>query len=136
MEKVAAGYPPINEVDRIGWHLHDFDKLSALKVTHGPSGGYEFFINIDNAFLLTQLSQAKAADRPNVKFWFKYGLVLAALAMLKQPSPNAAGPAANDGQGEADLDAVAASCNGLARAIVPIIHALGRTPQSAIEALA
>ena len=136
LEKVAAGFPPINEVDRTGWHLHDFDKRSALKVTHGPNGGYEFFINIDNAFLLTQLSQAKGADRPNVKFWFKYGLVLAALAMLKQPSPNGAGPDSNDGQGEVDLDAIAASCNGLARAIVPIIRALGRTPQSAIEALA
>lgn len=136
VEKVAAGFPPINEVDRHGWLLHDFDKLSALKIAHGPNGGYEFFINIDNAFLLTQLSQSKVTDRPNVKFWFKYGLVLAALAMLKQPEPTAAGPHSNGERGEVDLDSIAASCNGLARAIVPIIRALGRTPQSAIEAMA
>lgn len=135
-QRVAAGFPPINEVDRSGWELHDFDKLSALKIAHGPNGGYEFFINIDNAFLLTQLSQAKGTDRPNVKFWFKYGLVLAALAMLKQQPSKGSEPKGGGGDDEVDLDAIATSCNGLARAIVPIIHALGRTPQSAIEALA
>ena len=134
-EKVAAGFPLITEVDRGAWDAHDFNKLSALKVTHGPDGGYEFFVNIDNAFLLTQLSHSRGPDRPNIKFWFKYGLVLAALGMIKQQVPDGQGPEESE-QAEVDLDAVARGCDGLARAIVPIIRALGRPPQDALDALA
>ncbi len=135
-DKLVAGFPPVNEVDRSGWAPHGFTKLSALKVVHGLEGGYEFFVNIDNAFLLTQLSQSKAADRSSVKFWFKYGLVLAALAMIKQQSVEE-DHADEHGDGEeVDLDAIGASCDGLARAIVPIIRALGKTPQLVSEEVA
>jgi hypothetical protein len=135
-EKVAAAFPPISEVDRASWAIHGFNKYSALKIANSPEGGFEFFVNVDNAFLLSQISSAKGADRPHIKFWFKYGLVLAALAMLKSGASSDGQSADKSHENEVDLDAVADSCNGLARAIVPIVRALGRTPQATIEALA
>ena len=78
--------PPIpHEVRKEAWDTRtpSFDEFTAIQVCNDGSGGYDFYINMDNAYLLTELSQDKDTDRPLVKFWFKYGLMLCAMGMLQ-----------------------------------------------------
>src|SRR5262249_7428923 len=60
------------------------DSHIALQVRHDDKGQHEYFLNTNNAFLITELSRAKDDEKPLVKFWFKYGLLLCALGMLKE----------------------------------------------------
>ena len=106
-------------------------QFSSLRITHNDDGGYDFFLNVDNAFLLTELTRCKTEDRPLIKFWFKYGLALCALGMIQEARRQAQaeneGGEQPDDDGE-DLQKVAGYCNGIARVIVPVIRALYRGP--------
>jgi hypothetical protein len=112
-------------------------------VKHDANGGYDFFVNVDNAFLLTEMIRAKDGDRPLVKFWFKYGLALCAMGMLqeqkrrseaKEATDSDAHPS-EDGDGDAkageDLPKIGDYCSGVGRVIIPIIRTLYRPPQRA-----
>jgi hypothetical protein len=105
--------------------------FSSLRIKHNDDSGYDFFLNVDNAFLLTELTRCKSEDRPLIKFWFKYGLALCALGMIQEGKRQA--EAEDDGGKPEDDDAddlqkVAGYCNGIARVIVPVIRALYRGP--------
>ncbi len=103
--------------------------------------GYDFFLNVDNTFLLTELSKVKEADQPLIRYWFKYGLVLCGLGILhdqirKQNIATKAskGNGENDGEDEEEsgenLKLLSKACSGLAQVIVPIIRALYRGPEA------
>jgi hypothetical protein len=111
----------------------------SLEVRHDSNGGLEYFLNTDNAYLVTELTRAKEEDKPLVKFWFKYGLLLCALGMLKEQQERAEvkacaknGDEAND-DGEPtsadDLKQVNLYCDGIARVIISIVRTLYRGPQ-------
>ncbi len=115
---------------------------SALEIKHDDKGGYDFLLNVDNAFLLTELTRAKEDDRPLIKFWFKYGLALCALGMLQEEKRRREGdPASGEKQGTngdredeptesgEDLKRIGTYSSGLARVIVPVIRALYRGPR-------
>ncbi len=121
--------PPIRDVHR------PETPYMALEVKHDDKGAYEFFLNLDNTFLLTELTRSKEDDRSLILYWFKYGLALCALGILqdekrrvetqKDSNANESDP---DEPKEVDLTRVGQTCDGLARVIVPIIRALYRGP--------
>lgn len=121
--------PPIRDV-----HRPDLP-YTALEVKHDDKGAYEFFLNLDNTFLLTELTRSKEDDRSLILYWFKYGLPLCALGILqdetrrveiqRDSNGNTSDP---DESKEVDLTRVGQTCDGLARVIVPIIRALYRGP--------
>ena len=112
---------------------------SSLRISHNADGGYDFFLNVDNAFLLTELRRAKEEDQSLVKFWFKYGLALCALGMIQEGKRQSEAHEKAEENGEEngapgegdDLLKIASFCNGIARVIVPVIRALYRGPQPA-----
>jgi hypothetical protein len=130
--RTALAMPNIVEISKEEWDQQapPFTKFDALQVKHDGQGGFDFLLNIDNTFLLTELSRAKETDRPLVKYWFKYGLVLAALGMLKhaeRKDKQIQADGKDDGEdddNEVDVQAVSLSCSGLAQVIVPIIRSL------------
>ena len=107
----------------------------SLEVRHNGDGGLEYFLNTDNAYLVTELTRAKEEDRPLLKFWFKYGLLLCALGMLKEQQERADMKAKGELESEDevtsvdDLKQVGFYCNGISRVIIPIIRTLYRGPQ-------
>jgi hypothetical protein len=107
------------------------EPYSSLRISHNEEQGLDFFMNVDNAFFLTELKRAKEEDRPLVKYWFNYGLTLCALGMIqelrrRQEAAKKSGED-NGAEGE-DLGQIMGFCNGLARVIVPVIRALYRGP--------
>ena len=71
------------------WGAHDFDELSVLKVVHvgtpiDPQAPvYDFFINVDNKFLLHSQKE-RPANAELLRKQFVYGFVLVGLALLQE----------------------------------------------------
>jgi len=74
-----------------------------------------------------------------VKFWFDYGLVIAALGMIRHQKRLAEKEASNnknrhidddDTEDTVELEEINKYCDGLAQVIVPIIRTLNRGPVS------
>ncbi len=137
----ALAMPNIVDVRRDDWEKRKppFTPHTAVQLKHDDKGGYDFFLNVDNAYLLTELQRAKEMDRPLVTFWFKWGLVLAAMGMLQEEKQHAEAKPDADSEAqceEAEKDAgqslqdIARRCDGLARVIIPIIRALYRGPHA------
>ena len=87
--KKPDGYalPKIIEVSKDGrtghsWEQQSFNEHSALKVKGSEEDGYDFFVNIDNIHLLSELKPAKSSDIQAIQAKYKFGLVLIGLALL------------------------------------------------------
>ena len=112
--------------------FYQFNEHSAVKIANNNEGdGYDFYINIDNKFLINELHRAKEDEKGLVKHWFVWGIVLAGLGMLgelhryqKEKESNGE----ENGRREYDLDAVSYFCAGVARVVVPIIRSLYKGP--------
>lgn len=124
------------------WKTFDDPNIS-LQIRHDDQGVPEYFANQNNQYLIAELLRAKDDDKPLVKFWFKYGLLLCALGMLKTQQERAEAAAQRDdekdetngdGAGTDNLKLVSAHCDGIARVIIPIIRTLYRGPQAAVAA--
>lgn len=125
--------PDIREVRRDKWTdpQFQFDEFSAVKIINADEGnGYIFFVNMDNRFLINELHKTKEEEGALVRHWYKYGVVLSALGILKEIQRVAEeGTTTEDEEPEhLDLEKVGRFCAGLARVVVPIIRALHRGP--------
>ena len=75
---------PVYESD---WELQGFDKYSALKAIHDTSddelsGFHDYYVNMDNIYLNTELKATK--ENPEiVKARWQYGMVLIGMALLR-----------------------------------------------------
>lgn len=132
---VVLALPTIKEVHKGEWNSFDppFTQYDALRVRHDGKGGYDCFVNVDNSFLLTEVARARDEERQLFKYWFVYGLVLAAMGMIRHNRRLAATAVAaaedggafdNEAEGAEDLDVVSRHCSGIAQVIVPIVRSL------------
>jgi hypothetical protein len=81
--------PNIIEVTKDGRTGHDwleqsFNRDSALRVKGSDEDGFDFFVNIDNIHLLTELKAAKNIELKAVEAKYKFGLVLVGIALLQE----------------------------------------------------
>jgi len=126
--------PDIREVRRDKWqdpHFR-FDEYSAVRIDNADDdgSGYIFFINMDNRFLINELHKTKEEEGALVRHWFKYGIVLSALGIIKELE-RLRGEAKTGDSDEAeplDLSNLSRFCAGLARVVVPMIRALHKGP--------
>jgi len=125
------------EVRKPDWARQGFKhEYEALKLKRSENG-LDFFVNIDHPALVTEMSNPKEDPRL-IKFWFKWGLTLAALAMVRnvEESGKRGGNGSNgrtsrdrnDDSDGPDLEQISIACDGLARAIIPIIRSLHDGP--------
>lgn len=76
--------PKIREVRRSEWDKYGFDKESALKVMDTGEGGYDFYINMDNIYLLTEIKGRFKSDPKVLEAQYKFGMVLIGMSLLKE----------------------------------------------------
>ncbi len=79
----TLGLPNVVEVRMDEWKLHGFDRYSALRVVDSGDSGYDFYVNIDNVYLGTEIKNANGVDVHLLKTQFEYGMVLLGLALIK-----------------------------------------------------
>lgn len=133
--------PHIREVTKEQWisMAPPFTVLDALRVRQDGEGGYDFYLNVDNSFLLTELSRRGDVEKPLIKYWFKYGLTLCALGLLQQLQSIEKQSVNGDNKGDGEVtfgeerigdpvDFVNQTMTGLARVIIPVIRSLYRGP--------
>lgn len=130
---VALSLPQIQLVSRADWERFDppFHSHEALRVKHDGEDGYDYYVNVDNAYLLTELDHAKDDDKPRVRFWFNHGLVIAAVGLIKHGERRTTNHTEGGSKFQSDielqsLDDVNEAGNGLARVIVPLIRSLSQ----------
>lgn len=76
--------PNVTEVFKEEWDNHGFTKESALKVIQDGNGGYDFFVNMNNIYLQTEIKPI-ASDELKTKLLkarYKYALVMIGLSVL------------------------------------------------------
>ena len=117
--------PTPKEVTRAEWNpeVGIEGPFDAFRIKHSPEDSYDFFVNVDNAWLINELSNQKN-DPEQVRYWFKWGLALAALGMLRQPNNTRKQDENLGDDGGPDLDTVGRACDGLARVIIPMFRVL------------
>lgn len=132
---VRLSTPKYQEVQKADWEKFNFTQYDSLSVRNDGQGGYDYFVNVDSAFLIRELKQTKDDGRP-LKLWFIWGLILAAMGMLNHEerlSREQAKMNKNNGDAQGDeeeedrrdrLESINRACNGLAETIIPIIRSL------------
>jgi hypothetical protein len=112
--------PTIIEVSRDGrtghsWEQQSFTEESALKVKGSEEDGYDFFVNVDNIHLLSEIKPAKSIEVQVIQAKYKFGLVLLGLALLnetnKQQKPDE----------QEEMDTVFTTIEKVSKAVSPII---------------
>jgi len=76
--------PNMKEVRRSDWDKYGFDKESALKVKDTGEGEYDFYINMDNIYLLTEIKGRFESDPKVLEAQYKFGMVLIGMSLLKE----------------------------------------------------
>ncbi len=76
--------PNIIEVRSTEWDKYGFDKEGALRVRDTGEDGYDFYINMDNIYLLTEIKGRLKSDPKVLEAQYKYGMVLIGMSLLKE----------------------------------------------------
>lgn len=123
--KKSDGYalPNIIEVPKYNWEKHSFNENSALKVKDSGETGYDFFVNIDNIHLLSELKLAKSSEIKAIQAKYKFGLVLIGLALLNDYD-NDNMPEENEG-GDGIFTTIEKISKAISPVIIPMIDTLG-----------
>ena len=85
-KKSQLDLPNLIEITKDEWNSDDykdfgFNNLSALKV-RGVDNSYDFFINMDNYFLLTEIKGNGKTDASILKARYKFGMVLLGISLI------------------------------------------------------
>lgn len=120
--------PNIYEVREDQWEEADFmmGPSDAIRIKSvGDEDGYDFYVNMDNQYLINEIRRNRVEDPRILEYWFKMGLSLTASSMLELPAFKHRQFAQPDNEAIENITA------GLARVIVPIVRRLREGPDAA-----
>jgi len=75
--------PNIIEIHRDEWEKYSFDRETALRIKDSGDDSYDFFINMDNVYLLTEIKGRVNVEPQILEAQYKYGMVLIGLSLLR-----------------------------------------------------
>lgn len=110
--------PNIREVKKSEWQKYGFDETSALKVMNTGDEGYDFYINVDNIYLLTEIKGKSKVDPKILLAQYKYGMVLIGLALLREYEEN-------EDEEKTVYDEIYRVTKAIAPVLLPMISTLG-----------
>lgn len=120
--KKPDGYslPNIIEVSCDGrtghkWEDHNFNKESALIVKGDDESGYDFFVNVDNIYLMSEVKIANATEVQVLQAKYKFGIVLIGLSILNDSSSQ------DQSNEEEEKEDVRITVSKISRAISPVV---------------
>lgn len=111
--------PNIIEVYKEKWEEYGFEKETALSIKDSGEEGYDFYVNMDNVYLMAEI-KARTKDEPEIlKSQYQYGMVLIALSLIKSFDGK------EDDNGYSITDTISQVSEAIASMILPMISALG-----------
>ncbi|MBN2238978.1 MAG: hypothetical protein JW712_04330 [Dehalococcoidales bacterium] len=79
--------PQVTDVYKDDWEHHDFDEFDALNVISLGDGIYDYYVNIDNICLQTEMKHAKpSTDIELIVAQFRYAVVLIGMSVIRELS--------------------------------------------------
>ena len=81
-EIAEAGLPNVTEIFKDRWSEFSFNERSALHIVK-RNDNYDFYVNMDNSYLLNELLHRKGPGKETAKFAYKWGLALIVLGALQ-----------------------------------------------------
>lgn len=96
-----------------------------MKVKGSEEDGYDFFVNIDNIHLLSELKPAKNTDIQAIQAKYKFGLVLIGLALLNDNNQEQKTNGSDEREEESIFDIIARTTKAISPIVVPMIDLLG-----------
>ena len=99
-----------------------FNDNSALKAIDTGEGVYDYFINMSNKHLLSEMKTNPKTDTEIMKYRYKIGMVLFGMAMLKAPNKSLN---TNDDLAISIEDQVENSTAAISVVLLPLIQSLG-----------
>jgi hypothetical protein len=125
----SLALPQVKEVRRENWEQHKFDKFSSIEVKGvGTDEGYDFFVNVDNIYLLSEIKLQKSMDPKLLEGQYKYGIVLIALGLLKEYQNIEKGENGKEDSSNNEInkyDVIQKTCRALSPILLPMISFLG-----------
>ncbi len=89
----------LRKTDGERWTRHFKEEADALSVKDGGEGGYDFFLNMDNVYLQSEMKSNSKMEPKLLEARYKYGMVLIGVSLLeyfehkkKQDGKRAANP--------------------------------------------
>lgn len=116
----SLNLPQIIEVNRDdpNWKELKFDESSGVHIKK-VGEDYDVYINMSNEYYQNEYRSAKGGEQLLVKNQYKYGLVLASMAMVFKMSTK--------GMEDGIYEKVEVASRGIAMTIVPLIRTLGKS---------
>jgi len=130
---INAQLPPIQEVYRDRWKEQgiNFDESSGCCVMANDVG-YDFYVNMDNKFLLTEMKNANVAESSLLKARFKFGLFLLAMTFVNSAMRDNTDPVETDGSEQiAPEEMVRKVTSRASMVILPLIEGLSKLDKEA-----
>lgn len=117
--------PNIIPISKENWSSQNFNEHSALKVKDGGDKGYDFYVNIDNINLLTELKPAKNTEIETIQAKYKFGIVLVGLALLNDNSKVKKEEEKEESESESIFSIIEKVTQAISPIIIPMIDGLG-----------
>jgi len=116
--------PNITEIHQDKWAEHGFDKHSAMRIVDaGEDAGWDFYINMDNLYLLTEIKNSKT-EKIVLENRFKIALVFIGVAILSDSAEGQEDSPEKADQRETPEQIVASISKSLSMVILPLINQL------------
>lgn len=112
--------PNIIEVKKEDWSRYGFDKKSALKVIDSGEEGYDFYINIDNVYLLSEIKERTNTDPDILRSQYKNSLILIGMSLLKE---------LKEQENESIYEKIENITKAISPVLLPMINSLGTLEQ-------
>lgn len=82
----SLSLPQVIPIHKDQWADYNFNKFNALCVKDTGDEGYDFYVNMDNIYLLSEIKSKDSIDVKLFQERYKYALVLIGLALLNNES--------------------------------------------------
>ncbi len=111
--------PEIHEIGRNQWD-DKHNKYSALHIEQSGSGGYDFYVNVDNVYLMSEIKARPKKNEKLIREQFKVALTLVGLALLQADRKE------NREEDFTILDRIDEYTRLIAPIVIPVINDLGK----------
>ena len=111
--------PEIHEIRKEQWG-EQYDKYSALHIEQSGSGGHDFFVNVDNVYVLSEIKARPKKNEELIQEQFKIALALIGLALLQADKKK------DREEDSTILDTIDEYTRLIAPVVIPMINDLGK----------
>ncbi|OFX31056.1 MAG: hypothetical protein A2X08_18320 [Bacteroidetes bacterium GWA2_32_17] len=110
--------PDIKDVYRNDWLKYGFDEKTAIDIKYNEKGEFDWYINMDNIYLINEIGRRRDINPDNLRYIFKYGLFFLLVGMIFQLQTE---NEKKEGDEEINFDIIKDSAKGLAVTLIPVL---------------